>query len=89
MFVGIEMNSPLKKITKGEDVAELVMFLASDRASCISGSCYVIDCGLMLGDSGNFYKYVIRNKSNLVRRGGAVGARRGVAGSAAGRVIRD
>lgn len=53
MFVGIEINSPLKKITKGEDVAELVMFLASDRASCISGSCYVIDCGLTLGDAGN------------------------------------
>ena len=53
MFVGIEMTTPLKKITKGEDVAELVMFLASDRASCISGSCYVIDCGLMLGDAGN------------------------------------
>ncbi|XP_021189158.3 3-oxoacyl-[acyl-carrier-protein] reductase FabG [Helicoverpa armigera] len=53
MFVGIEMNSPLKKIIKGEDVAELVMFLASDKASCINGSCYVIDCGLMLGDAGN------------------------------------
>lgn len=53
MFVGIEMNTPLKKITKGEDVAELVMFLASDRASCITGSCNVIDCGLMLGDAGN------------------------------------
>ncbi|PZC78895.1 hypothetical protein B5X24_HaOG217089 [Helicoverpa armigera] len=53
MFVVIEMNSPLKKIIKGEDVAELVMFLASDKASCINGSCYVIDCGLMLGDAGN------------------------------------
>ncbi|XP_026729092.1 uncharacterized protein LOC113494784 [Trichoplusia ni] len=53
MFLGIEMNSPLKKITKGEDVAELVTFLASDRASCINGSCYVIDCGLLLGDASN------------------------------------
>ncbi|KAJ8715089.1 hypothetical protein PYW08_005070 [Mythimna loreyi] len=53
MFVGIEINSPLKKITKGEDVAELVMFLASDKASCISGSCCVIDCGLTLGDASN------------------------------------
>lgn len=53
MFVGIQMNTPLKKITKGEDVAELVMFLASDRASCVNGSCYVIDCGLMLGDASN------------------------------------
>ncbi|XP_075980739.1 3-oxoacyl-[acyl-carrier-protein] reductase FabG-like [Anticarsia gemmatalis] len=52
MFTGIEMKSPLKKITTGEDVAELVLFLASDRASCINGSCYVIDCGLMLGDAG-------------------------------------
>ncbi|CAH0589016.1 unnamed protein product [Chrysodeixis includens] len=53
MFLGVEMNSPLKKITKGEDVAELVTFLASDRASCINGSCYVIDCGLLLGEACN------------------------------------
>ncbi|KAF9805280.1 hypothetical protein SFRURICE_014031 [Spodoptera frugiperda] len=53
MFAGIEMSAPLKKTTKGENVAELVMFLASDRATCITGSCFVIDCGLMLGDAGN------------------------------------
>lgn len=51
MFAIIEATSPLKKVTKSEDVAELVMFLASDKASCITGSCYVIDCGLMLGDA--------------------------------------
>lgn len=51
MFASIELNSPLKKVTKCEDVAELVIFLASDRASSITGSCYVIDCGVNLGDA--------------------------------------
>lgn len=31
MFTGIEMSTPLRKITKGEDVAELVMFLAIEQ----------------------------------------------------------
>ncbi|KOB68555.1 Short-chain dehydrogenase [Operophtera brumata] len=51
MFTSIELNSPLRKVTKSEDVAELVLFLASDKANCITGSCYVIDCGVNLGDS--------------------------------------
>lgn len=50
MFNAIEMKSPLRKITKGDDVAELVTFLASERADCITGCCYVIDCGITLGD---------------------------------------
>lgn len=51
MFASIELNSPLKKVTKAEDIAELVTFLASDKASSITGSCYVIDCGVNLGDA--------------------------------------
>lgn len=51
MFTSIELNSPLKKVTKSEDVAELVVFLASDKANCITGSCHVIDCGVNLGDA--------------------------------------
>lgn len=53
MFKGIEISSSLGKVAGVEDVAELVLFLASDRASCINGSCYVIDCGLMLGEAAN------------------------------------
>lgn len=51
MFASIEFNSPLKKLTRSEDVAELVIFLASDNAISITGSCYVIDCGVNLGDA--------------------------------------
>lgn len=51
MFASIELNSPLKKLTNSEDVAELVIFLASDKASSVTGSCYVIDCGVNLGDA--------------------------------------
>jgi 3-oxoacyl-[acyl-carrier protein] reductase len=36
---------PLGKIGEGSDVAELVAFLASDRASWITGSCFIIDGG--------------------------------------------
>lgn len=53
MFSCIEVSSPLKRLTKGDDVAELVMFLASDKASCITGCCYIIDSGLLLGDASN------------------------------------
>ena len=36
---------PLGIIGEGSDVAELVVFLASDRASWITGSCFIIDGG--------------------------------------------
>ncbi|CAK1555629.1 unnamed protein product [Leptosia nina] len=42
---------PLRKVSKGEDVAKLVSFLASDDASCITGTNNIIDCGLILGET--------------------------------------
>lgn len=41
-------NYPLRKIAEGEDVADLILYLASDRARSIRGSLYVIDNGEML-----------------------------------------
>ncbi|XP_068618066.1 3-oxoacyl-[acyl-carrier-protein] reductase FabG-like [Battus philenor] len=49
LLAGFASSLPLKKICEGEDVAELIVYLASDKASCITGSCIVIDCGINLG----------------------------------------
>ncbi len=42
----IKAGVPLKRIGKAEDVAHLVAFLASDKASYINGVEYIIDGGL-------------------------------------------
>lgn len=39
---------PLKRVLEPEEVAELALFLASDKASGITGSDYAIDGGLLL-----------------------------------------
>lgn len=39
-------NIPLKKLGQPEDVANVVAFLASDEASYVTGSTYIIDGGL-------------------------------------------
>ncbi|XP_039756611.1 glucose 1-dehydrogenase-like [Pararge aegeria] len=49
IFAMMAATMPLKKYAHGEDVAKLVAFLASDSASCITGSRYEVDCGLHLG----------------------------------------
>jgi glucose 1-dehydrogenase len=41
-------NIPLGRIGNSEEVAALTAFLASDEASYITGSTYVIDGGLMV-----------------------------------------
>lgn len=40
--------TPMKRIGTGEDVANLICFLASDKASFITGECYRISGGVML-----------------------------------------
>lgn len=40
-----DKNYPLRKMAESEDVADLILYLASDRARSITGSIYVIDNG--------------------------------------------
>ena len=41
----IENNVPLKRFGKPEEVADLVLFLSSDKANFITGACIIIDGG--------------------------------------------
>ncbi|XP_063388415.1 uncharacterized oxidoreductase MexAM1_META1p0182-like [Cydia fagiglandana] len=41
-------SQPLQKPVQADDVAEVIVFLASDKAKSITGSCYVIDGGSLL-----------------------------------------
>ena len=40
-----EKNVPLKRFGKPEEVADLVIFLSSERAAFITGACITIDGG--------------------------------------------
>jgi 3-oxoacyl-[acyl-carrier protein] reductase len=44
----IRTRIPLRRLGKGEEVAELITFLLSDRASFITGSVYRVDGGYSL-----------------------------------------
>ena len=41
----MEQSNPLKKVGKPEDIANLVVFLASDESGYITGQCMVVDGG--------------------------------------------
>ena len=43
---------PIGRIAKPEEVAEVVAFLASDKASFVTGACYLVDGGLLLPIGG-------------------------------------
>jgi NAD(P)-dependent dehydrogenase (short-subunit alcohol dehydrogenase family) len=42
-------RSPMGRMVTSEEVASLTLFLASDEASAITGSAYIIDCGRHAG----------------------------------------
>ena len=39
-------NQPMERMAKPNEVADLVMFLASERASYITGTIYILDGGI-------------------------------------------
>ncbi|XP_026328417.1 uncharacterized protein LOC113236520 [Hyposmocoma kahamanoa] len=41
-------NAPLQKIAESEEIADLILYLASDKAKSITGACHVIDNGFLL-----------------------------------------
>lgn len=41
----IEATVPMKRFAKPEEIADVVLFLASDRASFVTGACFVADGG--------------------------------------------
>lgn len=49
LYDSMAATMPLKKYARSEDVAKLVVFVASDSAGCITGSHHEVDCGLHLG----------------------------------------
>ena len=41
------INSPLKRMPTAEEVAEMCLYLASDKAKAINGQCINVDCGVL------------------------------------------
>jgi 3-oxoacyl-[acyl-carrier protein] reductase/meso-butanediol dehydrogenase/(S,S)-butanediol dehydrogenase/diacetyl reductase len=42
-----ESNAPLKRLPKGNEIAELCFYLSSSKASAITGQCINVDCGVL------------------------------------------
>ena len=55
----MDSNQPLKRHGKPADVAQTVLFLASDRAAQITGIVMPVDGGLTAGDPVNHLKEIM------------------------------
>ncbi|XP_047029916.1 17-beta-hydroxysteroid dehydrogenase 14-like [Helicoverpa zea] len=51
-FKGVGQTMPLKRVSIPEEIGDLVLFLASEKARAITGSNFVSDNGAMLGSAG-------------------------------------
>lgn len=47
-WANLEKTTALGKIAESEEIADLVLFLASDSAKSVTGSSFAIDCGILL-----------------------------------------
>lgn len=47
-YVEASTKTPLKLISESEEVADIIAYLASDKAKSITGATYTLDCGVSL-----------------------------------------
>ena len=59
----IEANYPLRRLTESEDCANLILFLASEYASFITGTTNILDGGSTL-TGANWEAYSMMHKMN-------------------------
>lgn len=48
LMAAVAKTTPLQRIGEPDEIADLILFLASDKARCITGSSYVSDNGALL-----------------------------------------
>jgi len=63
----MDINQPLKRHGKPEDVAQTVLFLCSDRAAQITGVLLPIDGGISAGDSVNHLQAIIDARASALK----------------------
>jgi enoyl-[acyl-carrier-protein] reductase (NADH) len=42
-----ESNAALERLPRGSEIADLCLYLASSKASAITGQCINVDCGVL------------------------------------------
>jgi NAD(P)-dependent dehydrogenase (short-subunit alcohol dehydrogenase family) len=62
----MDSNQPLKRHGRPEDVAEVVLFLASERAAQITGVVLPVDGGITAGDPVNHLKEIMEARTRAI-----------------------
>ncbi|MCB1687259.1 MAG: glucose 1-dehydrogenase [Halioglobus sp.] len=63
----MDVNQPLKRHGKPEDVAQAVLFLSGDRAAQITGVVLPVDGGISAGDSVNHLQEIIEARAAALK----------------------